>query len=524
MGGTTTVGGWVSTSELHSNALITSDISSRKPVGRLAQAVPSLDDGSITLLPDGRMRVVYRLRGDVLWHDGSPFTAEDMLFTFRFNTDPGLPNPHPTEARLMDSAEASDPQTFVLYFKQAHYQGHALGIRSFWPHPRHLLADPYDRFKASGNPEEVSNLPYWTSEYVHTGPFRVSSFDPAGDMVFNAFDRYFLGRPRVDVVRVRLFSDERTLFSNLLTGTIDLLMESTIHPELGFQVKERWERAGEGTVPVKNIGQRFLAVQWKSGYQVEPANWDPRVRAALYHALDREALSEGLQSGHRELAASELLTPGSLYYEETKGTFDRYRYNPDRARALLSEAGWTAGPEGFLHHVSDGRRFRNSITATAGRIEQEIPAFADSWRRIGVDTEERVVPAAFVRDRAYRAQYPGWEGSSAAGGDGILRRLEGPAATAENRWVGNRDGYEDPRAQRLLHGYWSSIREQDQLRAMREVGEFAASELPILVLFTTADHIAVRRAVRAFEDHMGGEGGGASYGTYSRNAHLWDME
>lgn len=524
MGGTTTVGGWVSTSELHSNALITSDISSRKPVGRLAQAVPSLDDGTITLLPDGRMSVVYKLRSDVLWQDGVPFTAEDMLFTFRFNTDPGLPNPHPTEARLMDSAEAPDAHTFVIFFRQPHYQGYALGIRAFWPQPRHLLADAYERYRATGNVEEVSNLPYWTSEYVHTGPFRLTSFDPAGDIVFSAFDRYFLGRPKVDVVRVRLFSDERTLFSNLLSGTVDLLMESTIHPELGFQLKDRWERAGDGMAPVKNIGQRFLAVQWKSGYQVEPANWDPRVRAALYHALDREALSEGLQSGHRELAASELLTPGSLYYQGTKGAFDRYAYDPDRARALLAEAGWTPGPDGFVRHASDGRRFRNSITATAGRIEQEIPAFADYWRRIGVDTEERVVPPAFVRDRPYRAQYPGWEASSAAGGDGILRRFEGPAATAENRWVGNRDGYEDPRAQQLLRAYWSSIREPDQLRTMRAINEFVAAELPILVLFTTADHIAVRKGVRAFEDHMGGEGGGGTYGTYSRNSHLWDVE
>lgn len=524
MGGTTTVGGWVSTSEVHSNGLVTSDHHTRRPIARLAEAVPSLEDGSIALLPDGRMRVVYKLRTDVLWHDGTPFTADDMVFTFHFNTDPGLPNPHPTQARLMELAEAPDPQTFVVYFKQVHYQGHMLGIRSFWPQPRHLLAAAYERFKASGNPDELIHLPYWTSDYVHTGPFRLISFDPAGDIVFNAFDRYFLGRPKIDTVRVRLFADERTLFANLLAGTVDLLMESTLHPELGFQLKERWERTGEGTVPIKNIGQRFLAVQWKPGYQMEPANWDPRVRAALYHALDREALSEGLQSGHRELAASELLTPGSLYYEETRGVFDRYRYNPDRARALLAEAGWTAGADGFLHHESDGRRFRNSITATAGRIEQEIPAFADYWRRIGIDTEERVVPPAFVRDRAYRAQYPGWEASSAAGGDGILRRLEGPAATAENRWIGNRDGYDDPRAQRLLHDYWTSIGEQEQLRAIRAINEFVAMELPILVLFTTADHIAVRKGVRAFDDHMGGEGGGGSYGTYSRNAHLWDRE
>lgn len=523
MGGTTTVGGWVSVSEVHSNALITSDFQSRRPIGRLAEKVPSLDDGTISLLPDGRMRVVYNLRSGVLWHDGAPFTSQDLIFSFRLNSDTGIPNPHTTDVRMMESVEAPDDRTFIIYFKEPYYLGSSLGIRAFWPHPRHLLEDDYERYRASGNAEEVINLPHWTSEYIHTGPFRLTAFDPAGDIVFQAFDGYFLGRPKVDVVRVRIFLDERTLFSNLLSGTVDLLMESTIHPELGFQLKDRWEPTGDGLVPVKNIGQRFLGSQWRAQYQIEPTNLDVRVRAALYHAFDRETLSEGLQSGHRELVAHELLTPGSLYYEETKGAFQRYTYDPERAKALLREAGWTPGADGILRHDSDGRRFRNSITATAGRIEQEIPAFADYWRRIGMEVEERVVPPAFVRNREYRAQYPGWEASSAGGGDGILRRFEGPAATAENRWVGNRDGFEEPRAQQLLRRYWTSIAERDQLQAMRAVHDFAAAELPILVLFTTADHIAVRKGIKAFEDHTGGEGGGGAYGTYSRNSHLWDV-
>jgi hypothetical protein len=134
-----------------------------------------------------------------------------------------------------------------------------------------------------------------------------------------------------------------------------------------------------------------------------------------------------------------------------------------------------------------------------------------------------VVPPEFVRDRAYRAQYPGWEASSAAGGDGILRRVEGPAAMAENRWTGNRDGYENANTQALLHRYWASIREQDQLQGLRDLNDVFVEQLPILVLFTTADHIAVRTGVKALDDHPGGEGGGAPYGTYTRNAHLWDV-
>ena len=77
VGGTTTTGGWVSVSEVHSDALVTSDYQTRKPVGRLAERVPTLEDGSLSLLPDGRMRVVYQVRKGVTWQDGTPLTAQD---------------------------------------------------------------------------------------------------------------------------------------------------------------------------------------------------------------------------------------------------------------------------------------------------------------------------------------------------------------------------------------------------------------------------------------------------------------
>src|SRR6185503_4062989 len=98
-------------------------------------------------------------------------------------------------------------------------------------------------------------------------------------------------------------------------------------------------------------------------------------------------------------------------------------YDPERAKSILRERGWVPGPGGALQHSSDGRRFRTSIIATAGRIgEQEVPAFADYWRRIGLDVDELVIPAAFVRNAEYRATFPGWEASSSSGGDGILDR------------------------------------------------------------------------------------------------------
>src|SRR5262249_18388003 len=77
MGSSTTAGGWQSLNELHSQGLVTADRDVARPVARLATEIPSLERGTITMLPDGRMKTVYALRSDVTWQDGTPFTAQD---------------------------------------------------------------------------------------------------------------------------------------------------------------------------------------------------------------------------------------------------------------------------------------------------------------------------------------------------------------------------------------------------------------------------------------------------------------
>lgn len=524
MGAPTTAGGWHSVNEVHSNGLITSEATSRKPIGQLAERVPSLGDGTVSILPDGRMRVVYQLRRGVTWQDGAPFTARDLEFSFRLNSDPGIPSIQRDVINRIQSVEAPDDTTFVLYFQTPYYLGATLGLRPFWPQPQHLLGTAYDRYQATGNADEIINLPYWTSEYVHLGPFRLTNFDPGEGMDFQGYEGYFLGRPKLDVVRVRTFSDQNTLFSNLLAGTVDIIPDIALNSELGFQLMERWERSGDGKVHVKRGITWFLAPQWRPQVQGEPTVLDVRVRAALYHALDREALSDGLQSGHPELAAWSLLPPGHEFYEPTKDGFRPYAYNPDRARALLQEVGWTHGPDGILRHSSDGRRFRQSLWTTPGR-DREISAFADYWRRIGAEVEEQTVPAAQVRNLEYRAQYPNWESSAQGGGDAILGRLGDPTGPArpETRWVGERGGYDDPRARELVLRYRSSLSPSDQSQAMKAISDFVAAELPILVLYYLPDHVGVRKGVKAFNDIEGGAEAAQPYGTYSRNSHLWDL-
>jgi peptide/nickel transport system substrate-binding protein len=515
-GGST--GGWTTLNEVHSNGLVTSDFGAPRPIGRLAERVPSLDDGSIAIQPDAKMRVTYHLRRNVTWQDGAPFTAQDLVFTHAFLTDPGLPVARSESARVVESVEAVDDWTVVFQFSRPHFLGNQLGPREFWPQPRHLLGEAYERYVATGNADEVVNLPYWTSTYVHLGPFRVVEFDPGGAVTLQANEGYFLGRPKLDTIRVQAFRDENTLFANVLAGSIDMFPDPSIHAELGIQLKEQWEATGKGTVHTLLGTTSFLSPQWRSAVQREPANHDVRVRRALYQAVDRDSLPEIVQP------AWSLLPPGDLFYEATRDAFRRYPYDPNRARATLQDLGWTPGSDGILRNNADGRRFENRISTVATGRLWEVATFADAWRRIGVEVEEAQVPPARSRDLEYRALFPSWEASSSGQGDAILARLAGPAASAQNRWSGNRAGYEDPGAQQLLAKYYTSLAEPEQVRAMHDLSEFVAEELPLLVFYYSTHHTGVRKGVRALDDVAGGQQSSRPYGTYSRNAHLWDID
>ncbi|HZT09163.1 MAG TPA: ABC transporter substrate-binding protein [Chloroflexota bacterium] len=518
MGSSTGAGGWASIIEINTNGLITSDAHAHEPAGQLAASVPSIDDGSIQLLNDGRMRVTYHLRPGITWQDGAPFTAGDLVFSGKVLTDRGLPNNYAYAAKLIDAFDAPDDLTFNLTFKRPYINGAALGFTQFWPQPEHLLGDAYQRYLQTQDADEFSELPYWTTAYVHLGPFRLTSYEAGQQLDFEAYDGYFLGRPKLDVIHVRFFADENALFTNLLAGSVDIMVSQAISTQLGFQLKDRWDSSGEGTVYTVLTGTRFLVPQFRPSVQTEPANLDPRVRGALYQAIDRDSVSE------REGPAWSLLPPSDHLYEATRDGFRRYPYDPDRAKAILRDLGWITGNDGVLHNVADGRVYHNAIWTTVGARDWEMAIYADYWRRIGLEVEEFKIPGAQVRNLEYRAHYPSWEASSAGSGDQVLGRLEGPAGSPENRWTGNRGGYEDARAEELVARYNTSISPRDQLEAMHALSEFVAAELPILPIYFGASHLAVRKGVHALDDVDGGADPAMPYGTYTRNAYLWDLQ
>jgi peptide/nickel transport system substrate-binding protein len=515
MGSSTTSGGWQSVNELHSQGLVTADREVQRPVPRLATHVPSFDQRTIELLADGRMKTTYPLRRDVTWHDGSPFTAHDMAFAYELNADRNLPFLNRDAIQEMHSVEATDDYTFVIYWRAPYYQGDSVGLRALWPHPRHLLEEAY----RTRDRQSFINLPYWTTDYVHLGPFRLSAFTAGESLTFVAYDGYFLGRPRIDRVTVRVYNDENALYAATMAGAIDMLMDNSLSPDLGLALKEEWDRNRQGTVHLGSGTTRFLAAQFDPAVQQLPAVLDPRVRQALTFAVDRRAVSEVVQRGHGELVANSLLPPGDRMYEAVRDGFAGYTHDPARARGMLGQLGWTPGGDGVLVNA-DGRRFTTSLWTTEGG-DPEIAVIADFWKQIGVQADQYIVAGAIVRDREARTKYPGFETSARGSADSILSRFDSrTAAVAANQYSGgNRGGYRNPEMDQLIDRYRQTIDERELARAARAISTLVAEDLPVSLLYFNPTTPAVRTGVRALDDFAGGAEGSRLFGTFTRNAH-----
>jgi len=524
----TTSGGGLSYIEIHSQALFTADKTTGRSIPRLLAELPSLDNAGARLTDRGGMVATHKLRPDVKWADGTPFTSKDLLFTYKVTKDPSIPIIDTGPSKLMDAATAPDDYTFVVDWRQPYYMADSIGLRAFWPLPAHLLERDYTSYvEEQKDSAGFLARPYWTSEYVHIGPFKLTEFTPQVQAVFDAVDGYFLGRPKVDRIVVKQFPDGNTVLANVLAGAVDLSIDGALNEEHAIELKRRWDQEGAGKVYFGTGTTQFVSMQFdRSVPNYNPVIQDKRVRQGLYHAIDRDSYAEVVSGGVPDKGAHAILPPDNPLYSYVKdGWKQRYPFDLNRASAILDSAGWRRGADGVLGNAT-GERMHLEVRATAD-AEKRAPIIADMWKRVGVDPEIVIVPAPLVRDREYRQQFPGGEITARGSQDAILTRLEcSEQPTQGNRFSGNNRGHWcNDDYERLVEGYRSNLREDGRGQSIKQIQDLVLEELPILLLNYQTSSVFARKGVTAFQDDFaGGSEAGRIYGTYSRNAHEWDIQ
>jgi ABC-type transport system substrate-binding protein len=505
--------------ELWLQGLVTSGMRSQAPEPRIAAELPSIERGTLQMEPDGSMTATWRLRKDVKWADEVPLSAHDFLLGFQVATDPDSPLPSGTLGRELHSMSAPDDHTLVMHWKRPYYLFDAIGspVAGLQPLPRHILAEEW----AARNPERFKVLPYWTTEFFHIGPFRPAEITAGVEIVLVAVPHYFLGKPKVDSIVVKMFGDENVLYTALKAKHID--MTQYLENEQGFELKDEWARTGEGKVYEGVRTTAAIFPQYAPELQMEPAVLDRRVRQGLYYAVDRKSWMDAVMGRETKLLADGLLPYVHPLYSYTKDSLARYRYDPTEASRILAERGWTRGPDGFLTHASDGRRFR--IEIWGGQGDREPVILADMWKQVGIETSLYASSPARREDREYTSSYRGVQHTNRGYGDTILTRMECAESTLPPSYRGaNRGHYCSSDVLEPLIGlYRGSLTMDDQGRYMKQIAEFAAEDLPVMQTYFQPFLAHVVKGVTALShDFEGALEAGGRYGSYYRNGHLWE--
>jgi peptide/nickel transport system substrate-binding protein len=502
--------------EIHANGLVTADANGR-PTPQIARELPSLDKGTMQLLPDGRLTTTWSLRDDVTWHDGTPFTADDIVLGFKIHADPQLAVLDRTATPYIESAQALDPHTALITWKRPFYLADSLGLKILWPQPAHLLAEEYQ----AGDKDRFQNLPYWTTQYVHAGPFRLAHFEPGAEAVFEAYDRYFMGRPKLDSITIKPILDRNPLYASILAGDVDLTT-GLLDGEQAYALKDQWDANDGGLVSNVTADTWHIALQFSPEYMASRDFLDPRVRRGLYFALDRAGLTQLAYGGRPtpDMEGKSLLPAKNPLASYVREMYASLSGDPQRATQTFAEAGWSLGSDGLL---ANSERRHLTIEVRSSK-ENLATAVASMWKQAGVEATSFTPPSALAQDREYQQSYPGAEHTGTGDGDRVLNRFYGPVMTTrQNGFAGsNRGHYDNAQMNELIDRYRGSLRESERGETMRQIAQLVGEELPIMLAFYNPVFGTVRKGVRALDDFGGGYPAGGYYGSYSRTSYLWD--
>jgi peptide/nickel transport system substrate-binding protein len=421
----------------------------------LAQALPQLNSDSWRVLPDGRMETTYRLHDNLTWQDGAPLTAADFAFAFQVNKDPALGFIGAPED-LMDAVLAPDMRSVLVQWRTLYADAGVLSLNGLVPLPKHLLEASFAEYAQGGAREGFLGRPFWTGEYIGAGPYRVTRWEPGAFIEGEAFDGHILGRARIDRVIVRIFNDENTVLASVLAGgQLDYTNQFTLRFEHIPTLRREWETAGKGVVTPYKTSAQTLLVQSRPEFIGDPALQDVRVRRAIAHTLDRQAVNEGAFDGIGY--PTDTFVPDSEpMYADLERVLPKYPFDQRRAEQLMGEAGFARDAGGLFADPS-GRRYRLDFIVSGGAENERAQAIlSDSWRRAGFDTHSAVLSQADARDFSTRHNFPGLAQRGGAPAESHFTAAE--IGSPANRWSGdNRGGWSVPEYERLFAAFNSTL-------------------------------------------------------------------
>lgn len=382
------------------NPVLLNDIYDRR-VGELVFSSLLTLDAEDRLIPalaesyevsEDNLKITFKLRSNVTWHDGKPFTAKDVAFTFTSIADPNYTGPRFAEIEKLVGAndyregkvdtitgiEVIDENTISFTYSEVYAAALAnFAIRGILP--EHIWgAIPV------GEWEQQTEL---LTNPIGTGAFKLVNFVPDQYVELVRNEAYFLGTPKLEKVILKV-SNQETAQGELINGTLDIAALSSFKQ----QDLETYTSAGKKILEYPSASYQFMTMNNEN-----PLFADKKVRQAITYAINREGLVNQLLEGHGAIINAPLAVNSWAYPKE--GLTD-YAYDAEKAKSLLAEAGWTL-ENGVLQ--KEGTAFKVELLVPTGNKvrEQSAPIIQQNLKELGIEVNIVTMDFASVKAKVY---------------------------------------------------------------------------------------------------------------------------
>jgi peptide/nickel transport system substrate-binding protein len=464
------------------------------PQPELLSTLPVLNSDTWQVFADGTMRTVYTLRPHLTWHDGQPLTSDDFVFAWRVysHSDLGLAGQPPMPA--IADVEAMDRERFAIQWNALYPDADSLSAidRELPALPQHILWAAFDQMGTSGR-DALVNHSFWTTQYVGLGPYRLQQREPGSFIDLVRFDGYALGVPKIPRIQLRFSDDQNVVVAHMLAGEAHVATDSSIGQVGAQTLAQEWARNSGGNVFYVPSSWRYLGFQLRPELANPRAILDPRVRKAIAHAVDKQAIGDAAYAG-QAVVTDTPVWKGSAWGEALDDSIPSYPLDPRATERLMAQAGFSKGGDGIFRGA-DGRLTLELSSTDGPTTAAEILVMAHELQAAGLEIQQRVIPAALAQDGQIRATFPAMQNISTLMGEHGVQTLASTHIPSDgNRWIGgNRGAWSSPEYDRLLHAFNTSLSRGDRVELMRRMMRIYSDELPRISLYFPANtfvHVA----------------------------------
>ena len=352
----------------------------------LAAGIPTIENGGVD--PRGRW-VVWDLKPNVAWHDGTPFTVDDLVFNQEYAADPATAAFTVSAYRDVKVEKLGPHKARLVFDAPTPFWADAFVGRNGLLIPKHL----FDKYRGARSRDAPANL-----KPVGIGPYKFVSFVP-GDLLRGAIHAGYHepNRPHFDAVEIKGGGDAVSAARAVLqTGEFDYAYNLQVEDE----ILKRLEGGGKGRVAIfptgsiehirLNAADPWTEVEGERGHprSRHPILSDRAVRDAFALAVDRKSIQEHIYGRTAEVSANFLNAPRRFRSKNIA-----WEFNLDKANRTLDAAGWKRGPGGV--RGKEGRVLKLVFQTSTNAPRQKTQAIIkQACGKAGMDLELKSIPAS----------------------------------------------------------------------------------------------------------------------------------